>query len=298
MPDHIRLYNRRNGRLETEKIYGRQGMDLCYANALGRRLTHLLMARRAVSVLYGRLQRHPVTRRQISGFIKQYGIDLSQVVIPPGGFASFNDFFIRQLKPAARPIDPDPRRFIAPADSRLQAFDLRHGSRVRVKGIDISLYGLLGLPSHPTPWDGGTVLVFRLAPCDYHRFGHVADGVQGAVHTVKGRFHSVNPLAMRHKPDVLMTNFRQWCLVQSPLWGTVIQIEVGAMLVGSIVQHLPRGGACSRGREKGYFQFGGSTVVIVVEPDRLRLDEDIQRYSNQGVETLVGYGEDVGICLA
>jgi phosphatidylserine decarboxylase len=138
------------------------------------------------------------------------------------------------------------------------------------------------------------VLVFRLAPCDYHRFGHVADGVQGAVHSVNGRFHSVNPLATRHKPDVLMTNYRQWCLVQSPLWGTILYLEVGAMMVGSIVQHRPNGGPCFRGQEKGYFQFGGSTVVVVVEPDRITMDADILDHSRRGIETLVRYGEGVG----
>lgn len=300
--DSIRLYNRRNGSYETEAVYGRRWMDLCYNNLLGRTFAGLFLSRRPVSALYGYIQKHPKSRKHIQDFIEQYDIDLNQVITPSGGFDSFNDFFIRRLKPGQRPVASDSRRFISPADSRLQVFDLGQTGRIRVKGMNISLAGLLGSPTRPPPWQGGTVMVFRLAPCDYHRFGYAADGIQGKIHTVGGHFHSVNPLALRHKPDILMTNFRQWCFMQSPRWGTLIQIEVGAMMVGSIEQHLPGGGPCRRGREKGYFQFGGSTVVVVLEPGRIEVDEDIRRHSAQGIETLVRYGEAVGspkayICL-
>jgi phosphatidylserine decarboxylase len=294
MSTPILVYNRLTGALETEKVYGRRWMELCYGNAMGRRIGAALLARRPVSAAYGRLQQRSSSRRKIPAFIDQYDIDLDQVVVPPGGFASFNDFFIRRLKPQARPVDPDPFTFISPADSRLTVLDLHGDTPIRVKGMALHLPGLLGLPPHRTPWDGGTVLVFRLAPCDYHRFGHAVDGVQGAVHSVEGPFHSVNPLAMAHKPDTLMTNFRQWCLVYSPQWGTILQVEVGAMMVGSIVQQMPRGGPCRRGQEKGYFQFGGSTVVVVLEPDRIAVDNDIREQSSKGIETLVQYGEAVG----
>jgi phosphatidylserine decarboxylase len=288
----IPLYNRWDNTYETETVYGRRWMDLCYQSPMGRCFTSLLLARRPVSALYGYLQKHPRSRKNIRGFTDQYNVDLTRVITPPGGFESFNDFFIRRLKPGQRPIDPDPRRFISPADSRLQVYNLGTADTIRIKGMNIRLAELLG--RRKPPWHGGTVLVFRLAPCDYHRFGHVADGVQGTVHTVQGNFHSVNPLAVQHKPDILMTNFRQWCFVQSPQWGTLIQVEVGAMMVGSIVQHFPGGGPCRRGKEKGYFQFGGSTVVVAVQSGCLEVDEDIRRHSALGIETRVRFGEAVG----
>lgn len=290
----IRLYNRWNNTYETETVYGRSWMDLCYKSRVGRYFTSLLFARRPISALWGYLQQHPQSRKYIYGFIDQNNIDLTPVITPPGGFKSLNDFFIRRLKSDQRPIDPDPCRFISPADSRLQVFDLGVTNTIRVKGMNISLSGLLGSQNTSPPWHGGTVMVFRLAPCDYHRFGYAVDGIQGPVHTVQGRFHSVNPLAVQHKPDILMTNFRQWCFVQSPQWGTLIQIEVGAMMVGSIVQHFPEGGPCCRGQEKGYFQFGGSTVVVVLQSGSVEVDEDIRRQSVQGIETIVRFGEAVG----
>jgi phosphatidylserine decarboxylase len=294
MQNQIQLYNRRTGDMETESVYGRRWMDFFYGNSLGRWITGLVLARRPLSVFYGYLQNRRRSRRKIGRFITQYGIDMNQVVVPPGGFPTFNAFFIRRLKPGARPVDPDPHRFVAPADSRLLVLNPDPDEPIAVKGIHVTLAGLLGLSGTGPPFEGGTVLVFRLAPCDYHRFGHVADGIQGPVHSVHGGFHSVNPLALRHKSDILMTNFRQWCFVHSPSWGTLIQVEVGAMMVGSIVQQKPLGGPCGKGDEKGYFQFGGSSIVLVVEPGRIRVDDDIRQHSGRVIETLVRYGEGVG----
>ena len=293
-PYEILLYNRRTGALEKEKVYGRRWMDLFYGTPSGRRIARLLLCRRPLSRLYGWLQTRPRSRAKIRAFVSQYRIDLAEAVVPPGGFASFNDFFIRRLQPGARPVSDDPSDFISPADSRLQVYPIRQGFSMEVKGLHMTLPRLLDQDNLESRYQGGLCLCFRLAPCDYHRFGYPSRGVQGQVHSVGGLFHSVSPLAMRHKPDVLATNFRQWCFVQTELWGALIQVEVGAMMVGSIVQHNPGGARCQRAEEKGYFQFGGSTVLVIVEPGRLRVDDDILAQSERGIETLVQYGETVG----
>ena len=191
-------------------------------------------------------------------------------------------------------MDSDPARFVSPADCRLQVFPIGTDFSITVKGLSLTLEGLLGFAGLDPDYAGGLCLCFRLAPSDYHRFGCVETGVQGRVHTLGGLYHSVNPLALRHKGDVLATNFRQWCLLQTRRWGTLIQAEIGAMMVGSVVQHKPAGGPCRRGEEKGYFQFGGSTVLVLVKPGRLVIDEDIMHHTEKGIETLVRYGEAVG----
>ncbi len=279
--------------MEQENVYGRRFMDLCYQSPPGRRITNLLLSRKPVSRLYGWLQKRPWSRRQIPGFVKQYCIDLSEAVVPQGGFACFNDFFIRRLKPEARPVDRDPCRLVSPADSRLQIFALSRDVRLNVKGNRWSLARLLGTTALDDRYRGGLCFCFRLAPCDYHRFGYADHGIQGPVHTLPGPLHSVNPLALQHKQDILATNYRQWCFVQSPCFGTMIQVEVGALIVGSIVQNQPHGGPCRRGGEKGYFQFGGSTVLLILEPHRASVDADILEKSSQGIETLVRYGAAV-----
>jgi len=290
----IQLYNRRSGRMEVEKVYGRRWMDLFYGTRWGRWVTGRWLCRPTVSRFYGRLQQHPRSRSKIPGFIEQYRIDLSEAAVPQNGFGSFNDFFIRELKPGARPVAAEPGCLAAPADSRLQAVVLDKHTRISVKGMQWGLSQLLGTTALDAQFSQGLCLCFRLAPCDYHRFGYADDGIQGPVHTRYGPLHSVNPQALRHKEDILATNYRQWCLVRSAHFGTLIQVEVGAMIVGSIVQCQPHGGYCRKGAEKGYFQFGGSTVLLVLESGRIQVDADILSYSLQGIETRVRYGEAVG----
>jgi phosphatidylserine decarboxylase len=294
MADDILIYNRRTRRIDVEQVYGGRWMELFYGRPWGRAVTNRLLCRHPLSRLYGALQASRLSRPNIAPFVAQYGIDLGEAVVPPGGFASFNDFFIRRLTPAARPVDPAPDALVSPADSRLQAFTIENHTRLTIKGAAMTVPQLLGQSALEAGFEGGLCLVFRLAPSDYHRFGHVDDGRQGPVHAIDGPLHSVSPLSLRHKPDVHATNYRHWCLVQSPRLGTLIQIEVGAMMVGSIVQNQPQGGPCRRGQEKGYFQFGGSTVIVILPPGRAAIDADIAEYSSQGIETLVRYGERVG----
>jgi phosphatidylserine decarboxylase len=295
MADDILIYNRRTGRIDVEQVYGSRWMELFYGRPWGRAITNRLLCRHPLSRLYGAIQGSGLSRGNISPFIAQYGIDLKEAVVPPQGFASFNDFFIRRLTAAARPVDRDPQALIAPADSRLQVFAIENHTRLTIKGAAMTLPQLLGRSAVSGAFEGGQCLVFRLAPSDYHRFGYVEDGRQGPVHTIDGPLHSVSPLSLRHKPDVHATNHRHWCLVHGPRLGTLIQVEVGAMMVGSIVQHQPAGGPCRRGQEKGYFQFGGSTVIVILPPGRAVIDPDIAEHSSQGIETLVRYGERVGV---
>lgn len=294
MNSDILIYNRHSGRIEAEQVYGRKWMDLFYGTAWGRLLTAWLLCRHPLSRLYGALQQGRWSRRKIAPFVRQYGIDLNEAVVPEGGFASFNDFFTRRLKPEARPLPVVPSALISPADSRLQVFYIEKETRLKIKGAAMTLPQLLDQTDISSAYAGGWCLIFRLAPSDYHRFGYVDGGVQGPVQSVGGPLHSVSPLSLRHKPDVHCTNFRQWCYQRSPHLGTLIQVEVGAMMVGSVVQHQPNGGYCSRGVEKGYFQFGGSTVIVILEPHRAVIDDDILEHSAKGIETYVHYGEQVG----
>jgi phosphatidylserine decarboxylase len=289
----IRLFNRGSGCMETERIYGRRWVNLLYGTPWGRRLTSRWLCQPLLSRLYGRLQQHPVSRKKIPGFVRQYRVDLSETLMPRNGFDTFNDFFTRRLKPEARPITPDPFSLAAVADSRLQAITLENQTRIDVKGMRWRLSQLLGTDALDARYNHGVCLCFRLAPCDYHRFGCADDGVQGPVHTCYGPLHSVNPQALRHKEDILATNFRQWCLIRSAHFGTLVQVEVGAMMVGSIIQHQPHGGRIRKGAEKGFFQFGGSTVLLILEPGRICVDADILHYSRRGIETRVRYGEAV-----
>lgn len=292
--DDIVLYNRQTGTLEIEQVPGRKLLEFLYGGSLGRRVADLLWCRRIFSRFYGWPLHRRWSRNFIDTFIRQNKIDMTEVEIPADGFQSFNDFFIRRLKPGARPVNQDPQALISPADSRLKVFQLQNTTVLMIKGMSMTLKQLIGSAVPIEPFINGWCLQFRLAPRDYHRFGYLDNGVQGAIHTVPGRLYSVSPLALRHMPAVWGRNFRQWCFLRTEGLGTVLQIEVGATMVGSIVQHQPHGGPCLRGAEKGYFQMGGSTVLVILPPNLVRLDEDILSYSQRNIETLVRYGESIG----
>ena len=290
----IHLYNRRTQTIETEKVPGHRFLLVFYGRPWGRLVSRWVWSRVLFSRLYGWAFHQRFSRRQIQGFVHHNGIDMSEVQIPAGGFETFNDFFIRRLKPEARPIDHNPHALIAPADSRLKVFPLQTHTILNIKGVSLTLARLLGTPSVPGHFANGICLQFRLAPCDYHRFGAVEDGVQGPIQRIGGRLYSVSPLALRHMPAIWGQNHRHWCVIETKSLGTVLQIEVGATGVGSIVQHQPAGGHCVRGGEKGYFQMGGSTVLVILKRGRVQIDDDILRFSRKNIETRVRYGEAIG----
>lgn len=293
----IHLYNRSTRTMEREQVPGAGFLALCYSTSWGRFLTDVLWSRVFVSRCYGRPFFWSWSRRCIDAFVRQNRVPMDDVEVPPGGFASFNDFFIRRLKPGARPLPTAPDALIAPADSRLKAIALNARSILDIKGHRLTLDTLVGGAGVARRFSNGTCLQFRLAPCDYHRFGYICDGLQGPVHDVPGKLYSVSPLALAFLPTIWGRNFRQWCVIESQAFGSILQIEVGATGVGSIVQHMPGGGPCERGGEKGYFQLGGSTVLIVVQPGCIELDPDIAECSDRGIETLVRYGEKIGRVL-
>ncbi len=272
-------------------------LALCYGSGWGRFITDALWSRIVVSRLYGLAFYMAWSRRCIEPFVRQNHVPMDEVEVPAGGFRSFNDFFIRRLKPGARPLPADPGALIAPADSRLKAVSLDAQTVLDVKADRLTVADLVDGDNAAQRFFDGICLQFRLAPCDYHRFGYICDGMQGAIHSVPGRLYSVSPLAMAYRPFIWGQNFRQWCVIESNALGPVLEIDVGATNVGSIVQHQPAGGPCQRGAEKGYFQLGGSTVLIILPPGRVELDPDIVEHSQQGIETLVRYGEKIGRLL-
>lgn len=283
--------------MAQEQVPGGGFLALCYGSPWGRFITDALWSRIFVSRFYGLALSMAWSRRCIEPFVRQNHVPMDEVEVPDGGFQSFNDFFIRRLKPGARPLPADPEALIAPADSRLKAIALNSQTVLDVKGNRLTLAHLVDGADAARRFCDGICLQFRLAPCDYHRFGYICDGVQGAIHSVPGRLYSVSPLAMAFRPFIWGQNFRQWCVIESNTLGPVLEIDVGATNVGSIVQHQPAGGPCERGAEKGYFQLGGSTVLIILPPGRIELDPDIAEYSEQGIETLVRYGEKIGRVL-
>ncbi len=288
------LYNRITGKTETEISFHRDNLFFLYHNFIGKVITRGLLNKHFLSVWYGRKMKKPASKKLIPGFIEQYAVDISQIKFPLNSYKSFNDFFIRELKEGARPVDRNPDHLISPADARLLVFDLSERSSLPVKGYWYSLYQLLEDKSLEQEFSDGWCFVYRLAPSDYHRYHYIDNGSHEKVKRIKGVLNSVNPIALSSMKHLLGKNYREMTLLHTKNFGDVIQLEVGALLVGKIIQKHPGKYEFQRGEEKGWFEYGGSTVIQLFHKDAIIPDEDILNFSAQGIETIVKMGEKTG----
>ena len=280
----------RDGKL-TEGADGQDRLlGALYGNAFGRMLLKPLTAP-ALSKLAGRFLSTGASRVFIKPFIKNNHIDMSQ--FEPVEYESYNDFFSRRIRPEARPIDLDPRHLISPADSKLTALPITENGRFTLKHTQYTVGSLLKNPALAAQYVGGWALIFRLTVDDYHRYCYAFDGEKGENVVIPGKLHTVNPIANDYFP-IYKENAREYTILRTREFGEVIAMEVGALLVGKIVNH--HGPATvKRGQEKGYFQFGGSTVVLLLKRDTAILDDDILENSRNGIETVVKFGEKIGV---
>jgi phosphatidylserine decarboxylase len=290
----ILVYNRQSKVLEEEEVLERRLINLFYGTYLGRCFCELFLKWRPLSNLYGRLQNQPRSLRKIDRFIEKCRINTDEIDVPQGGYRCFNDFFTRKLKAGRRSIHPDPCTLISPADSRLLAYSMEDNAVYPVKGVTFTVEELIADRPTASAYNGGLCLVFRLAPSDYHRFCYIDDGEHEAVNSIDGNLHSVNPVAIRSSLKIFQKNYREYCILKTKNFGEVIEIEVGALLVGKIHQNLRGGGHFFRGQEKGYFEFGASTIIMVFRSSVVVIDEDVAEYSRRGIETRVQYGSAIG----
>lgn len=289
----IPLFNRESGQIEYEQVFERALMDFFYGHPVGRLIEAQILSRPSFSKLLRWLNRNR-GRAEIDRFIQTYGVDVNEILEPLAHFRDFSEFFIRELKPDARPLPSDPERLISPADARLLALPLDGARLMPVKGAHYTLLQLLENRALAEQFHNGWVLVYRLAPVDYHRYCYIDDGEQTAHVSLPGRLHSVNPLSLWTGLPVFARNYRQYTLLKTVHFGPVIHMEVGALMVGRIFQHDSGPRPFERGQEKGYFELGGSTIVQIFEADRIALDDDILKASADNIETRVKYRMPVG----
>lgn len=260
-----------------------------YRFRLGRRAAEIL-ARPGFTRAAGRFMDSCVSRILIKPFIRLNRVSMQDA--PDEKYKSFNAFFTRRLKPGTRPIDPDERALISPCDGLLTVYELAPGGVFSVKGTPYTAEALTGNAELAREYAGGWCLVFRLTPADYHRYAFPDDGRYIAHGRVPGVFHTVRPEALAGAP-VYKTNARQYACLETKRFGRVLYIEVGATMVGRIVNKRFEG-EFKRGEEKGMFEFGGSTIILLTQAGILEPDGEILAENRAGREARVRLGEAVG----
>jgi phosphatidylserine decarboxylase len=279
----------RTGKIITTNQKQNKLLKKMYGSAVGRVFLKTLTAP-AVSRIAGSFMDSPPSKLLIKPFIKRSGIDTSQYIME--GFRSYNDFFTRVVKPEKRPVDFTPEHLISPCDSKLTVYKISKNSIFRIKGSRYRVRDLLQNDFLAQRYCGGYCLIFRLEVDDYHRYCYIDNGIKTDNTFIAGELHTVNPIALE-KYNIYKRNSREYTVLHTEHFGDVVQVEVGAMMVGRIVNHH---GECAffRGQEKGKFEFGGSTIVMLFGKDTIIPDRDILVNSSQGIETVVKYGEKIG----
>lgn len=291
-PEPIQFYHRAHQRLQTEQVYGEKWLRWAYDTPAGRATVQLFGKRALFSRWYGWRMSRPQSRSRIAPFIERYGVDASEALKQPEEFTHFNDFFSRELKPQARPIAPGVQTIIFPADGRHMGWqDAATTARVFVKGQRFDLPALLGDAALAERYRHGTLVLSRLCPVDYHRFHFCVAGTPAAARLIDGPLYSVSPIALRRRLDFMWTNRRAITLIDSPQFGQIVQIEIGATCVGSIVQTFTPGQPVAKGDPKGTFLFGGSSTITLFEPGKVTLAADLIEQTAAGYELYALMGE-------
>lgn len=292
----IVYWNRAEKREETEQVYGDAGVKFLYGTLPGQKLADWLLSARLPSRAYGAYQASPLSRHKIAPFVEAFRIPMEEY--EDRRFSSFNDFFIRKFKPGRRVFESQPGRMPAFAEARYLAYERVQPDQVfPVKGKFMTAETLLGgselAREFAREFEGGPLLLARLCPVDYHRYHYPDAGRTQAHYPVEGKLHSVNPVALRYKDEIFATNERRVSILETRNFGKLAYIEVGAMMVGKIVQTHSETLPFERGDEKGYFLFGGSTVIVLGEPGAWKPDADLLEQTARRRETFVKLGDGI-----
>jgi phosphatidylserine decarboxylase len=291
----IRFFNRYSGEIETEEVYGEPFMRWAYGTRMGKLALHALAKRALFSQWYGWRMNRTISSRRVAPFIQRYGLNASEFVENPEAFKSFNEFFYRKLKPEARPVDPDPNSVVFPADGRHLGFqDVSKIEGIFVKGQVLDLKTLIQDEKLTHRFQKGSMVMSRLCPVDYHRFHFPAAGVPEKPKILNGPLFSVSPIALRENIRFLVENRRARSVMQTPKHGLVLMFEIGATNVGSIEYTFVPNQPVQKGAEKGFFKFGGSSMITLFEPGRVELAADLLEQTRRQTELYARVGDRMG----
>ena len=265
-------------------------LSFLYTNIFGRMLLKPLIQPQ-VSKLAGRYLSSAHSKWLISKFIERNEINMD--IYEECDYSSFNDFFTRKIKPDCRPVPEDLDVLISPCDCLATVYPIQENTTFSIKNTEYTLRSLLRSPRLAKRFHGGYAYVLRLTVEDYHRYLYSVSGKQSKNYHIDGTFHTVNPIANDYLP-IYKENTREYTVIRSKEFGDVLQMEVGALLVGKISNHK-QSTVVTRGEEKGFFEYGGSTIVVLTQKGRVTPRSDLLTNSKNGYETKVLQAQPLGI---
>ena len=274
---------------DLKKLLPSKSQAFVYRNKFGRIILKILICK-PISKIVGAFLNSPMSKPMIKKFVKNNNIDLS--LYENENYSCYNDFFTRKIKLENRVMVDDKNAFISPADSRLLVLDINDNLKFKIKNGYYSLETLLDDKKLADEFSGGKLLIFRLCVDDYHRYCFIDNGKILNNKYINGKLHTVQPIALE-KDDFFKENSREVTVIETENFGKTAMVEIGAMMVGKIINHNTNGIA-KKGEEKGYFEFGGSTVCVVLKKNEVEFDDEIINNTKNELETRVLFREKIG----
>jgi len=282
-----KIYSRETKDIFEQKDSGDTPLKFLYKTKIGRFFLKFLI-NPSISRISGKYNDSKISKLKIKRFIKSNNINMDDFIIED--FKNFNDFFTRKVKEEKRPMTSNQKKFISPADSKVLAYDITDDLMLTIKGSTYSLNELVNNEFDLSEFKNGKCLVFRLCVDDYHHYCYPDSGKLIKYNAIDGKLHTVRSISNDYK--IYKENQREYSIIASDNFDNIVYIEVGAMLVGKIINNVKE--EFTKGEEKGYFKLGGSTIVILIKENQLIIDKDIINNSKKDIETQVKYRETIG----
>ena len=284
----MEIIDRRSGKIIKEEEDSAKVIEFLYHSFFGRLFLKLFFARPYFSKLLSIYYKSPISKNKIKSFIKKYDLDRGLL---KRNFKSFADFFSRKEK-----INVDNEGFLATASGKLRVFKIGEDGKLYLGNKKLSImikgnvYNTDKLLKSPLPkWArGGYLLLYRLSLCDYHRYIYPLTGRSEKRKEISGRLESVRRDAAYWRAFAENKRVLEFWISE---YGKMLHIEIGAMLVGHIHNHNKR--CFHKGEEKGFFSYGGSSIVEIVGKE-IEIDRDILENSKRNFETKIRIGERIG----
>lgn len=292
----IRYIERNTKEIKTEFPPGEKFLKYLYYHPLGKLTTNMIVKRKILSSIYGKRMSKLNSTKLIKPFVIKNKINMDESIKSIDEFDSFNDFFIRKLKDDARKIDRDENVIVSPSDGKILVFnDLNKINKFFMKGNEFSLNEFFKDNKLSEKFENGTMIIIRLAPVDYHRFHFPTAGKITASKRIEGYYYSVSPYAIKQNFKIYCENKREVSILKTNKFGDIALCEIGATMVGGIKQTYKSNSYVDKGEEKGYFYFGGSSIIMFFQKNKIKIDEDILNNSKNGMETKIDMGERIAI---
>lgn len=260
-----------------------------YTSAVGRGVMKLFV-NPVISSLGGLVLNSRLSTLLIPEFIKKYKINMEDYV--EQYYNSYNEFFMRQIKKELRPIDEREEVIVSPSDGKVTAYRISDKLVVTIKNSKYTVASLLRNKELAKQYKGGYLVIVRLTVDDYHRYCYPTDGFKGKNIHINGLLHTVNPIANDYV-KIYKENTREYTVIETEKFGDIIQMEVGALMVGKISNYHQEL-EVTKGQEKGRFEFGGSSIVLLLDSNKVKINKELLNNTENGFETMLRMGQAIG----